>query len=119
MHPFEKIRQYENLHIVFWLFKDSCWMLELKWVGAIMVAPTLLLCVWIIIKTFRSLEVFINIAILCWICANSYWMLVEFFANNAHKHLAAIPFGMGFLFVLIYFIKYYKQYRKEKAGNNL
>jgi hypothetical protein len=118
MHPFEKIRQYENLHIVFWLFKDSCWMLELKIVAAIMVVPTLLLCIWIIKKTFHTIEVYINFAILFWICANSYWMLVEFFANNSHKQLAAIPFSLGFIFVIIYFIKYFTLYQKEKNRLN-
>jgi hypothetical protein len=108
MNPFEKIRQYENLHIVFWLMKDTCWMLELKTLGAIMVIPTLLLCIWIITKTSTTIEVYINLAILFWICANSYWMLIEFFGNVHYKFYAAIPFGFGFLFAFVYGVKYYQ-----------
>jgi hypothetical protein len=108
MNPFGKIRQYENLHIVFWLIKDTCWMLELKILGAIMVIPTMLLCIWIISKTRHTLDVYINTAILFWICANSYWMLTEFFGDIHYKFYASIPFGLGFLFALIYCTKYYK-----------
>jgi Ca2+/Na+ antiporter len=108
MNSFEKIRQYENLHIVFWLVKDTCWMMELKILGAIMVIPTILLCIWIIVKTFHTLEIYINIAILFWICANSYWMLTEFFGDIHYKFYAAIPFALGFLFAIIYLAKYYK-----------
>ncbi len=116
MNPFEKIRQYENLHIVFWLMKDTCWMLELKTLGGIMVIPTLLLCMWIISKTRTTIEVYINLAILFWICANSYWMLTEFFGNVHYKFYAAIPFGLGFLFALIYGVKYY-QLNYRGSGN--
>jgi hypothetical protein len=105
MDVFDKIRKFENLHIVFWLMKDTCWMLELKWLGAIMVLPTLGLCFYIIHKTTHTQEVLINIAILFWICANSFWMLMEFFGNAELKCFAGIPFGLGFLFVGLFYFK--------------
>lgn len=105
MDIFEKIRKYENLHIVFWLMKDTCWMLELKWLGALMVAPTLALCVLIIYKTRTLHEVLINWAIFFWICANSFWMLMEFFGNPEYKYFAAIPFSLGFVFVILFYVK--------------
>jgi hypothetical protein len=108
MHTLNKIRQYENLHIVFWLIKDTCWMLELKLFGAIMIVPTVLLCMWIIYKTRTSLDVYINLAILFWIAANSFWMLTEFFGDVANKHYAGIPFAIGFIFVGIFGLKWWK-----------
>ena len=101
----EKIRRFENLHIVFWLIKDSCWMLEWKLTGVLMIIPTLFLGVYLTIKTFKDREVFINAAVLCWICANSYWMVVEFYFNDAFKHLSGIPFGLGCVFVAIYYLR--------------
>lgn len=41
----ERLRRQENLHIVFWLIKDSCWMLEIRWLGALMVGPALFMAV--------------------------------------------------------------------------
>ena len=105
MNLFDKIRKLENIHIIFWLLKDTCWMLELKLLGAIMILPTLSLCVWIVIKTLKTNELFINLAVLCWISANSFWMLMEFFNHNQYKNYAIIPFGLGFLFVSVFFIK--------------
>jgi hypothetical protein len=34
---------------------------------------------------------------------------VEFFYNNQFKHLAAIPFALGFVFVAIFYLKSYGQ----------
>jgi hypothetical protein len=104
MDVFEKVRKFENLHIVFWLLKDTCWMLELKLMGALMIIPTLALCVYIIYKTRQTREVFINTAILFWICANSFWMLMEFFVKAEYKFYATIPFALGFIFVAWFYI---------------
>ena len=51
MEIFDKIRKYENLHIIFWLIKDTCWMLGLKVLGALMIFPTLGVAIYIIYKT--------------------------------------------------------------------
>src|SRR3954469_3645462 len=108
MHLAQKIRHYENLHIVFWLIKDSCWMLQLKIPGAIMIGPTLFLAVHIMIKTRGTADFYINAAILCWITANSYWMLIEFFNGDRLRGYSAIPFAMGFLFVGLYYFRSWK-----------
>ncbi len=105
MNLIDKIRKLENIHIVFWLIKDMCWMLELKLLGALMIIPTLSLCVWIVLKTKQTNDIFVNLAVLCWISANSFWMLMEFFNHNIYKNYATIPFGFGFLFVGVFFIK--------------
>jgi hypothetical protein len=108
MELFDKVRRHENLHIVFWLIKDSCWMLEIKWLGALMVGPALFMAGWIVYITRKSYEVYLNIAIFFWITANSFWMIIEFFFENQNKNLAAFPFALGFLFVAIFYCKYFK-----------
>lgn len=100
-----RIRKFENLHIVFWLLKDSCWMMEFKAAGTAMIVPTFLLAVYILAKTLGHREGFINASILCWIIANSYWMIVEFFFDDRHRNLSAIPFVAGFIFVVVYYLK--------------
>ncbi len=114
MELLEKIRKYESMHIVFWLIKDSCWMLELKWLGAIMMVPTLGIAVYIVYKTISTLDLYINLAILFWIMANSFWMMMEFFNDNEYRYFATIPFSLGFIFVGIF---YWKTYRKKRRSN--
>ena len=111
MDLLQKIRKYENLHIVFWLIKDSCWMLELKWLGAVMMVPTLFLALYLVMKTFNSIDVYISLAIFFWILANSYWMMMEFFNDDHYKSLAAIPFGLGFIMVGVFYLKTYRAKR--------
>ncbi|MDP1802842.1 MAG: hypothetical protein Q8L81_15885 [Bacteroidota bacterium] len=105
MELLDKIRKYESMHIVFWLIKDSCWMLELKWLGAIMMVPTLGIAIYIIYKTIGTLDLYINTAILFWITANSFWMMMEFFNDNEYRYFATIPFAIGFIFVGIFYWK--------------
>lgn len=109
-----KIRKVENLHIVFWLIKDSCWMFELKWLGVMMVLPTLVIALFIINQTKKSKEIYINLAILFWIMANSFWMFTEFFDYKEYKLYAAYPFALGFIFVGLYFFKLYTLLVKTK-----
>lgn len=108
MDLIDRVKRHENMHILFWLVKDSCWMLEIKWLGALMVIPTLFVAVWITYITRKLPEFYINAAIFFWISANSYWMIVEFFFNSSHKFLAGIPFAIGFIFVGLYYYNFYK-----------
>lgn len=114
MELWEKIKKYENLHIVFWLIKDSCWMLEFKWLGILMVIPTLSIAGIIVYITHKTVDVFLNLAILFWICANSFWMFIEFFTSGELKYWASIPFALGFIFVGIY---YYKTLISKTSAN--
>lgn len=112
MNLIDRVKQQENMHILFWLIKDSCWMLEIKWLGALMVVPTLGIAAWIIYVTRKLPEVYINVAIFFWITANSYWMIMEVFFDNAHRYLAAIPFALGFIFVGLFYLKGYRNKKK-------
>ena len=101
----QKKKSYESLHIVFWLIKDSCWMLEFKWLGIVMGAPTLAIAGVIVYITRHTVDIFLNLAILFWICANSFWMFVEFFTTGELKYWASVPFSFGFIFVGIYYYR--------------
>jgi len=108
-----KYRKMENLHIVFWLFKDVAWCLGLKWLGTVMIIPTLIISIVIAYRTRQYVsELCHNLAITVWISANSYWMISEFFGFDhkviwgeyTYKHLALIPFTMGILILGYYYL---------------
>jgi len=80
-------------------------MLELKWLGVIMIIPTLLIAVIIIYHTYKTLDVYLNLSVFWWILANSFWMYSEFFRGGEYKLMASIPFSFGFLFIGIYYYK--------------
>ncbi|MCE3229108.1 MAG: hypothetical protein K0S32_3659 [Bacteroidetes bacterium] len=79
-------------------------MMEFKTLGAIMIAPTLLLAVYLVIKTIGTRDFYLNMAIFFWITANSFWMIMEFFNDDMYRHYAAIPFGLGFVFVILFYV---------------
>ena len=107
------INKLENLHIVFWLLKDIAWCMIWKPLGIAMVLPTLFISVIIACK-YRHLkhEVYHNVAIICWITANSYWMISEFFNFDAlhlfhqftYKQIAIIPFFIGLCTLTWYYL---------------
>jgi hypothetical protein len=75
-----RYRKMENLHIVFWLFKDVSWCMIWKPLGIAMIIPTLAIAIVIAVRTRQYMsEVCHNLAIVFWISANSYWMISEFF----------------------------------------
>ncbi len=116
----DRYRRMENLHIVFWLFKDISWCMIWKVLGMSMIVPTLAIAILIAWRTRKvKSELAHNLAIAFWISANSLWMISEFFGfDTMHvwrqfegKHLALIPFFIG---VLILFYYYVIQKPKEK-----
>jgi len=118
-----RYRVMENLHIVFWLFKDLSWCLVWKPLGLIMMVPTLAISIVIAYRTRDMFsELCHNLAITIWIVANSYWMISEFFGFDSHlvygnityKHLAVIPFSVGLL-ILAYYYLWFKPKHKELA----
>ncbi|MEO7309743.1 MAG: hypothetical protein ABIX01_05055 [Chitinophagaceae bacterium] len=108
-----RYRMMENLHIVFWLFKDLSWCLVWKPIGIVMIFPTLIISLVIGWRTRHIVsERCHNMAISIWICANSYWMLSEFFGFDSkivtgtiiYKHLAVIPFVIGICILGYYYL---------------
>ncbi len=101
-----RYRKIENLHIVFWLIKDLSWAMLWKPLGLIMIVPTIgaaLLITWQTRK-IKS-ELLHNLAVVFWIFANAYWMIAEFFSDDdSLRYYAVIPFGIGLVIVLYYYI---------------
>ncbi len=116
-----KYRRMENLHIVFWIFKDIGWCMGFTLLGITMIVPTLLISIIIAWRTRTIVsELCHNIAITVWISANSFWMCTEFFGVDEHeigygftlKHVAMIPFLIG-MFILGYYSIWYKPRHQE------
>lgn len=106
-------RKMENMHIIFWLLKDVSWCLIWKTLGIAMIFPTLIISIMIVWRTrdIKS-ELAHNLAITFWITANSYWMISEFFGFDEAviwqgiegKHIAIVPFALGVLILLYYYL---------------
>lgn len=108
-----RYRKMENLHIVFWLFKDVSWCMIWRPLGIAMIFPTLIIAIIIAYRTRQLMsELCHNIAIVVWIAANSYWMITEFwgideniiYGSISYKHLAIIPFVLGILILAYYYL---------------
>ncbi|BFG69161.1 hypothetical protein KACHI17_00420 [Sediminibacterium sp. KACHI17] len=108
-----RYRKMENLHIVFWLFKDVAWCLGFSILGITMIFPTLIIAIIISWRTRNIVsELCHNLAIAVWISANSYWMISEFlafdekilFSHYTYKDLALIPFLTGILILAFYYL---------------
>ncbi len=117
-----RYRKMENLHIVFWLLKDISWCMVWKPLGIAMIFPTLIISIIIAWRTKEYVsELCHNLAITIWISANSYWMISEFFRFDSHplfggytmKHLALIPFSIGILILLFYYIVWKPKHPEE------
>ena len=108
-----RFRKMENLHIVFWLFKDISWCMLWRPLGIAMIFPTLIIAIIISFRTRQYMsEVCHNVAIVFWIAANAYWMVSEFFnfdtaivyGEITYKYLAIIPFTIGILILSYYYL---------------
>jgi hypothetical protein len=118
-----KYRKLENLHIVFWLLKDISWCMFWRPIGIAMVIPTIIVAFFIAWRTREiKSELIHNLAIIFWIIANSYWMISEFFhfenmpiyGRFEYKHLASIPFAIGLLLLIFYYV-YWKPKHKDEV----
>ena len=114
-------RKMENLHIVFWIFKDIAWCMFWEPLGIAMIIPTLTISFIIAWRTKHIVsELCHNLAISVWIMANSFWMCSEFFHVDENivvgsitvKQLAMIPFVIGSI-ILAYYYLIYKPRHKE------
>jgi hypothetical protein len=118
-----RYRRLENLHIVFWLFKDISWCMIWKFLGITMIIPTLSVAIYIAYRTkdIKS-ELAHNLAVAFWISANSYWMISEFFGFDdapifgiyEGKHFAMIPFLIGVAILAWYYIFERPKERKKE-----
>ena len=101
------IRKFENFHILLWLLKDLCWVTFSKSLGVIMIPPILGLAIYItfINRKIKS-ELAHNLAVCFWICANSTWMVGEFFYEDSFRSAATAFFLAGLIVMLLYYIPF-------------
>lgn len=105
MQLFKTVRSSENFHIVLWLVKDLCWVMDLHLAGVVMIAPTVGMAAWIAWRCRTEIGEFLHsLAVVFWITANSTWMIGEFFLNDGTRHLAALFFVAGLLCVGWYYL---------------
>lgn len=112
----ERFRKIENLHILMWLLKDLCWAMLWKPLGVAMLVPTFAVALLITWQT-RHLksELFHNLAVTFWICANGYWMIIEFLGYDEELRIyTAIPFGIGLLFIALYYLVILPKEKRSK-----
>lgn len=98
-------RRIENLHVALWLMKDASWVSDWKILGLIMVVPTLFVSLKICWDTRDRVQDLIhNIAVSLWICANTTWMIGEFFYNDGTRPLARLFFFSGMALLFSYYL---------------
>lgn len=103
--PVTDYRRWENLHIYLWLFKDLCWVRDWQTLGFVMIVPTIGFAGWIVWISRRDrTELIHNFAVLCWIIANSVWMIGEFFYNDGTRPIAIVFFLTGILSLTTYYL---------------
>lgn len=108
-------RLLENLHLPFWLIKDLCWAMVWKPLGIMMIVPTVSLAVYLALRTRRNPKEFLpNLAIACWISANSIWMCDEFYALGI-KSNCILFFSAGLIAILIWLFRYFPGEWKRSA----
>jgi hypothetical protein len=112
-------RWIENAHIFLWLIKDTCWAMEYKPGGIVMIFPTISVAFYILWKSRHiRTELFHNMAVCLWIMANSLWMIGEFFDFEA-RHFAVFIFLTGLAILIYYYAFLFKKDRKEIKDYNL
>ena len=100
-----KTRRFENFHIVLWLLKDTCWILDAKVPALIMALPTIVVAILITwLMRERRAELFHNLAVCCWISANITWMVGEFFFEDTWRPYASVFFFAGLAVLAFYYI---------------
>jgi hypothetical protein len=108
------IRKFENLHIAFWLVKDTCWVMDIRTMGIVMIFPTLFLAFYITYRFRTQLaELYHNLAVCLWIMANTIWMIGEFFFDDTLRPYAIIFFLAGILVIFYYYLFVYKKLTRD------
>lgn len=111
-------RPLENFHIFLWLIKDICWISDVKLLGIFMILPTILVAIFLTYKHRHSMqELAHNIAVCCWISANSIWMIGEFYYNDSLRLYAKIFFVIGIATVGYYYLSIITKHFLRRENN--
>lgn len=82
-----------------------------------MIFPTLILAIWITwINRDNISELVHNLAICSWICANSTWMIGEFYFDDSLRPLSIGFFMVGISITAVYYIGLI--WKKLKTNSN-
>ena len=99
------MRNYENLHILLWLLKDTCWVMLWELGGIIMIVPTISVAIHITwLQREIKTELYHNLAVCSWITANSIWMIGEFYFDDTLRPAAIVFFVAGLLVMFYYYL---------------
>ena len=110
----DRIRKFENVHIVLWLLKDSCWAMDWRAAGMVMVVPTIAMAIYISWLSRTALKELIhNLAVCSWILANSIWMIGELFLNDRTRQFALVFFILGLGLIAGYYLRTFLLKRKS------
>jgi hypothetical protein len=110
------VRTSENFHIVLWLFKDLCWVMEYKIAGLVMILPTVVMAVYIAWGYRHDLgEALHAVAVVFWILANSTWMIGEFFLDDGTRGTATVFFVLGILCVGWFYLVLLPRRRRARS----
>src|SRR5688572_33476920 len=114
----ERFRKIENLHILMWLLKDLCWAMLWKRLGIAMLIPTFTVAILITWQTRKlKSELFHNLAVTFWICANGYWMIIEFWGYDDELRIyTAIPFSIGLFCLAVYYLIILPKEKRKPAS---
>lgn len=113
----EKLRKTENLHILLWLTKDICWVLDFKVLGVIMIVPAVSVAVWLTWKLRSHVQELIhNLAVCFWLAANSVWMIGEFFYDDTTRPVATVFFLCGLGTLALFYIPHWLQQITKRGG---
>lgn len=84
--------------------------------GLFMIIPTISAALLITWQTRHiKAELFHNLAVDFWICANAYWMIIEFNdLPDRFRYYSAIPFFIGIGFIAYYYIIIFPAERKKQ-----
>jgi hypothetical protein len=104
---------FENLHLPFWLLKDSAWAMQMKTLGIVMAFPTLFLSIFVVYRTRHNMTHMLpNLSITFWILANCLWMADEFYGFNMHW-ICYPPFAIGMMIIAYWLIAYFPRMWRE------
>ncbi len=116
-----RIRSTENLHILLWLIKDTCWVQGYELAGVIMIIPTIFVAIFLTLRTRNVREEFIhNLAVVFWLCANSVWMVGEFFYDDSTRPYAVVFFALGLVTLAVHYVpKWTVRFRKTEGRSKM
>ncbi len=108
------IRKLENLHIAFWLVKDTFWVLDFRILGVIMIFPTLFLAFYITYKFRKQVsELYHNLAFCFWILANTTWMIGEFYFDDTFRPYSTLFFITGLIIIAYYYLFIFRKVKLD------